>query len=38
LRGQYRIVEGAGPTVAKTVADNIAEASFIIGQPDLSTI
>jgi phosphoglycerate dehydrogenase-like enzyme len=37
LRDQYRIVEGIGPSVAKAVADNIAEASFIIGQPDLST-
>ena len=36
LRGQYRIVEGVGPTLAKTVADHIAEASFIISQPDLS--
>jgi hypothetical protein len=37
LRGQYRIVEAVGPTLSKTVADHIAEACSIIGQPDLST-
>jgi len=37
LRGQYRIVEGVGPTLASTVDNHVAEASFIIGQPDLST-
>lgn len=37
LRKQYRIVEGAGAMVARCVADHIAEARFIIGQPDLST-
>lgn len=37
LRGQYRIVEGVGPTLANTVDNHVAEASFIIGQPDLST-
>ncbi len=35
LRRDFRIVEGEGPTVAKVVEDNIAEASFIIGQPEL---
>ena len=35
LRGDFRIVEGLGETVAKVVADNIEEASFIIGQPEL---
>jgi phosphoglycerate dehydrogenase-like enzyme len=35
LRRDFRVVEGDGPTVAKVVADNIAEASFIIGQPVL---
>jgi len=37
LRSQYQLVEGAGPTVASTVANSIAEATFIIGQPDLTT-
>lgn len=35
LRQDFRIVEGEGATTAKVVEDNIAEASFIIGQPDL---
>ena len=35
LRRDYQIVEGQGPTVAKVVAEHIAEASFIIGQPEL---
>jgi len=35
LRGNFRIVEGLGATVAKVVADSIEEASFIIGQPEL---
>ena len=35
VRRDFRIVEGEGPTVAKVVEDNIAEASFIIGQPEL---
>jgi phosphoglycerate dehydrogenase-like enzyme len=37
LRGNYRLVEGLGPTVATTVANNIEAAQFIIGQPDLAT-
>ena len=36
LRRDFRIVEGVGETVKKVVEDNIAEASFIIGQPELS--
>ena len=36
LRREYRIIEGEGPAIASTVAHNIAEAEFIIGQPDLS--
>jgi phosphoglycerate dehydrogenase-like enzyme len=36
LRDRYRIVEGQGVTIAKTVSDHIADASFIIGQPELS--
>jgi phosphoglycerate dehydrogenase-like enzyme len=36
LRERFRIVEGGGATLVQTVADNIAEADFIIGQPDLS--
>jgi phosphoglycerate dehydrogenase-like enzyme len=35
LRRDYRIFEGLGPTVSKVVEENIAESSFIIGQPDL---
>jgi len=35
LRREYRIVEGQGPALSKTVADHIDEASFIIGQPEL---
>ena len=35
LRRDYQIFEGQGPTVSKVVMDHIAEASFIIGQPDL---
>ena len=35
LRRDYRIFEGQGPTVSRTVSDHIGEASFIIGQPDL---
>ena len=35
LRRGYQIFEGQGPTVSKVVEDHIAEASFIIGQPDL---
>ncbi len=35
LRRDYSIVEGEGATLAKVVQDNIAEASFIIGQPPL---
>ncbi len=37
LRSHYELVEGLGPTVVATVEDNIAEATFIMGQPDLST-
>jgi phosphoglycerate dehydrogenase-like enzyme len=37
LNHNFRIVEGAGKTLAATVTDNIAEANFIIGQPDLPT-
>ena len=37
LRSRYALVEGEGSTLAATVADNIAEATFIMGQPDLST-
>ena len=36
LRSRFRIVEGGGPTLAQTVAENIGEATYIIGQPDLS--
>ena len=35
LRRDYQVFEGQGPTVSKAVADHIAEASFIIGQPEL---
>jgi phosphoglycerate dehydrogenase-like enzyme len=37
LRGEYALVEGAAESIAKVVDENIAEASFIIGQPDLPT-
>ena len=37
LRNTYRVAEGHGPTVAATEADNIAEATFIMGQPELPT-
>ncbi len=37
LRSRYALVEGEGPTVSSTIVDNIAEATFIMGQPDLST-
>jgi phosphoglycerate dehydrogenase-like enzyme len=37
LRTNYNLVEGHGPTVAATVETNIAETTFIMGQPDLST-
>ena len=37
LRSRYALVEGEGSTLAGTVVDNIAEATFIMGQPDLST-
>jgi phosphoglycerate dehydrogenase-like enzyme len=37
LRAKYRIVEGVGPSVSPTIVEHIAEATFIIGQPDLST-
>ena len=35
LRRDYTIVEGLGPSVAKALKENIAVASFIIGQPPL---
>jgi phosphoglycerate dehydrogenase-like enzyme len=35
LRRGYQLFEGQGPTASKVVADHIAEASFIIGQPEL---
>ena len=35
LRRDYQIFEGQGPTVSKVVEEHIADASFIIGQPDL---
>ena len=35
LSRDYIIVEGLGPSVAKALEENIAEASFIIGQPPL---
>ena len=35
LRRDYQIFEGQGPTVSKVVEEHIAEASFIIGQPEL---
>jgi phosphoglycerate dehydrogenase-like enzyme len=36
LRNKFEIVEGIGAAVGATVTDNIADATFIIGQPDLS--
>jgi phosphoglycerate dehydrogenase-like enzyme len=35
LRRDYQIFEGQGTTVSKVVEEHIAEASFIIGQPEL---
>lgn len=35
LRREYTIIEGLGPSVANVLEQNIAEASFIIGQPPL---
>ena len=35
LRRDYQIFEGQGPTVQKVVDEHIANASFIIGQPEL---
>ena len=35
LRRDYQIFEGQGPTVSKVVEENITNASFIIGQPEL---
>ena len=35
LRSGYTLVEGAGESIAGVVEVNIAEADFIIGQPDL---
>lgn len=35
LRREFQIFEGQGATVSEVVANHIAEASFIIGQPDL---
>jgi phosphoglycerate dehydrogenase-like enzyme len=35
LRRDYQIFEGQGPTVSKVVEEHIAEARFIIGQPEL---
>ena len=35
LRRDYQIFEGQGPTVSKVVEEHIAEASFVIGQPEL---
>jgi phosphoglycerate dehydrogenase-like enzyme len=37
LRREYTIVEGLGPSATKVVEENIAVASYIIGQPDLPT-
>ncbi len=37
LRSEYTIVEGLGPSATKVVEENIAVASYIIGQPDLPT-
>ena len=35
LRRDYQVFEGQGPTVSKVVEEHIAEASFIVGQPEL---
>ena len=35
LRRDYQVFEGQGPTVSKAVEEHIADASFIIGQPEL---
>ncbi len=35
LQRDYQIFEGQGPTVSKVVEEHIAEASFVIGQPEL---
>jgi phosphoglycerate dehydrogenase-like enzyme len=35
LRREYQVFEGQGPMVSKVVEKHIAEASFIIGQPEL---
>ena len=35
LRRDYQVFEGQGSTVSKAVEEHIADASFIIGQPDL---
>ena len=35
LRRDYSVVEGEGPAVSKVVEANIADATFIIGQPPL---
>ena len=35
LRRAYTVVEGEGPAITKVLEENIAEASFIIGQPSL---
>jgi phosphoglycerate dehydrogenase-like enzyme len=35
LRRDYQVFEGLGLTASKAVEEHIAEASFIIGQPDL---
>jgi phosphoglycerate dehydrogenase-like enzyme len=37
LRKSFRLVEGEGATILQIVEENIAEATFIIGQPDLSS-
>ena len=37
LRRAYTVVEGEGPAITKVLEENIAEASFIIGQPALPT-
>ena len=36
LRRDYQIFEGQGPTVSKVIEEHIAEANFIVGQPELS--
>ena len=38
LRRGYNVVEGSGALINKVVAENIAEAAFIIGQPDLPKV